>query len=91
MTKKIDPQIYMPPVEGYEYKEDTSSRQFDSSGIEETDVPITREEGLFPPQDVRIVEQIFRRDAAGKTVVDLIVEVEDMPGATEYEIRTSVA
>lgn len=91
MTKKIDPQIYMPPVEGYEYKEDLAYGGMESYGDGELDVPITTPEGLLPPQDVRIVEQIFRRDAAGKTVVDLIVEVEDMPGATEYEIRTSVA
>lgn len=89
MAKKIDPRVYMPPVEGYEYEE-SSRVPFTDATPSRLEPPPGTGEGLQPPSNVTIVEQIFRKDAAGKTVVDLIIEVEDMPGATEYEIRTSI-
>lgn len=91
MSKKIDPKIYMPPVAGYEYKESFTDGGGEGSSAPHVELPNSTPEGLQPPQNVRVVEQVYRRDAAGKTVVDLIIEVEDMPGATEYEIRTSAA
>lgn len=81
----------MPPVSGYEYKDSFDTSREPEAEDYTLDLPGDNPEGLLPPESVSIVEQVYRKDAAGRTVVDLIVEVEDVPGATEYEIRTSVA
>lgn len=46
-------------------------------------------QSLRPPENIRILEQIVRQGVGGKDIVDLIIEVEDVPGATQYEVRVT--
>lgn len=89
--KKNDPRIYLPLVEGSEYRETEFVSGTASAGGTDLDLPPMTSPGLQPPGDVRIVEQIFRKGPDGRTVVDLIIEVESVQGANEYEVRTSLA
>lgn len=45
--------------------------------------------GLTPPSTFSVVSSVFRRTTSGQMVVDLIVQVEDVQGATEYEYRST--
>lgn len=86
-SNNIDPRLEMPPVVGLEYEE----REIDYIPVE-PDISFTMPPislGLLPPNNVTVVEQRIRRGTGGKDVVDLIIEVEDMPGATEYEVRVT--
>lgn len=89
--KQIDPRIYIPPVDGYKYPDTTGSETPGNAEFADLiDIPVSMPAGLQPPSTITVVDQVFRKGADGRTVVDLIIEVPDMPGATEYEIRTSV-
>lgn len=88
-SKKIDPRHFMPPIEGYEHADvDVSGSAAygapDSGGGGGSD---TTPEELSPPDNLYVVDQVFRRAADGRTVVDLVFEVDDVDGAMEYEIR----
>jgi len=90
VTKKIDPRVYMPPVEGYEYQEDALASEVEATTSDETlYLDGAGAIGLQPPENITIVEQIVRKASDGRSLVDLVIEVEDMPGATEYEVRTA--
>lgn len=92
-TKKVDPRIFLPIVEGYEYQERTpvEGRESDAGPVEELELPISPGVGLQPPETVQIVDQVFRKGKDGRVVVDIVLEVQDVVGATEYEVRTSIA
>lgn len=88
--KKIDPRLYAPLVAGYKYQDKSgSTKEEDSEELSYLDIPVASS-GLQPPDGVRVVEQIFRKGADGRTVADLVIEVDDMPGVTSYEVRTSI-
>jgi hypothetical protein len=90
-TQKIDPRIYVPPVENYEYKEASDTAFGAGVAVEELSLPATSTTtGLMPPENITIIDQIVRKGPDGRTVVDLVIEVQDMPGATEYEVRTAI-
>lgn len=84
----FDPRHELPPVIGAKYDEDIMPVPpvDDSPPIVIID-PVTGR--LLPPGKITIVEQIIRQGTGGKEVVDIVIEVEDMPGATEYEVRVS--
>lgn len=86
-TRRIDPRIFLPPVEGYEYRGGAGAEENDSSV--ELDLPPSSAPGLQPPSQVYVVDQIFRKGPDGRTVVDLVIEVEPVAGATEYEVRVA--
>lgn len=86
-TKKIDPRVFVPLVSGYEHEERDFQVPTGGQG-DAYEGPISTT-GLQPPESVMVVDQVFRKGADGKTVVDLVLEVEDVPGASEYEVRTS--
>lgn len=89
-TKKIDPRLHLPPIEGFEYADnDNIDREGSSEGSDLGTVAPPNM--MFPPDNLSIVEHVFRKAPDGRTVVDLVIEVQDVPRATEYEIRTSVA
>lgn len=85
-NKTIDPRLEMPPVVEFEYGEDDIDYIPLDSEVQITVPPLT---GLMPPNNIEIVEQRLRRNKGGKDVVDLIIEVEDVPGADEYEVRVT--
>lgn len=43
------------------------------------------------PQIIGIVSQLVRRTSVGNSVVDVIFEVEDIAGVTDYELRVTEA
>lgn len=46
---------------------------------------------LQTPQFVTVISQTVRTTADGTTVIDVVLGVEDIPGATNYEIRINAA
>jgi hypothetical protein len=85
----FDPRLELPPVVGVEYDENYIGT--DAVGIP-SDEPIVitpLPDGLLPPESITVLEQIIRQGAGGKEVVDLVIDVQDMAGATEYEVRVS--
>lgn len=44
---------------------------------------------LAVPDSVTIVSQTVRISASGQSVVDVVIDVPDIPGADNYEIRTT--
>lgn len=44
---------------------------------------------LYPPQNFSVVQQDMHYATDGSLVVDIILEVDDMPNVTDYEIRVS--
>lgn len=91
-TKKVDPRIFLPIVEGYEYDDSgTPNVSAEESAVEEIVIGPPRDGSLLqPPERVAVVDQISRKAADGRSVVDIVLEVEDVVGATEYEVRTSI-
>lgn len=88
--KKIDPRHYMPPIEGFEPADADVSNVRGYSDPDDGggaggggDIP----DSLLPPGNLYVVDEVFRRAPDGRTVVDLIFEVDHVPGAAEYEIR----
>lgn len=47
------------------------------------------EDGLYPPDIIGVVSQVVRQTSAGNQVVDVVIEVEDMPNALNYELRVT--
>lgn len=85
-NKTIDPRLEMPPVVELEYGDDEIDYIPQAGEVQITVPPLT---GLLPPNNITVISQRLRRNRGGKDVVDLIIEVEDMPGATEYEVRVT--
>ena len=44
---------------------------------------------LLPPANITIVSQTVRPVSGGNYVVDVVIDVEDVPGITSYETRLS--
>lgn len=84
----FDPRLTLPPVVDAEYEnKDTAGVITYQTDMPEFLIPPTYR--LRPPEHVVLVEQIVRQAPGGKDVVDLIFEVEDVPGASEYEVRVT--
>lgn len=84
----FDPRLELPPVVGARYDDDYIANDV-IAGHGEAVVVSPLPSGLLPPGSITVLEQVVRQGAGGKDVVDLVIEVEDMPGATEYEVRVS--
>lgn len=65
-------------------------------GIDDTDLSAEGEannlsNGLMPPDYVSVISQVMRQTSDGRYVVDIILDVEDIPGATNYEVGLTKA
>lgn len=87
--KKVDPRLYIPLVEGYSYDEPLQGDVGAGEPAQDDYSDLDISAGIQPPSSVMIVDQIFRKSPDGSTVVDLVLEVEDVPGAQEYEVRVA--
>lgn len=67
-------------VVSVEYDEMSDPIDFDSSPAPGSEV------GIYPPDSVTVVSQILRQTNDGRYVVDVVIEVEDMPGVNQYEV-----
>lgn len=45
---------------------------------------------LLPPSSITVLSQTVKVTSAGTTSVDVVIEIEDVAGAAEYERRDSV-
>lgn len=67
----------------------------DDSVVDTPNIPIDDDgegaEALPTPQWMTIIDQQVRIAPDGKAVVDVVIELEDVTGATEYDIRMTKA
>ena len=99
---RIEQFFDLPPVDGWEYIDDGSYESEATLDVEDdsevvadvefegTDVEDAGDaDALFPPDTMEIVEARTRLDANGRTVVDIVVEVDGSPGTLQYDVRLS--
>lgn len=70
--------------------EDTAGAENDI-GLPEDTVSDGTTDILQPPASVTIVSQTVKVAADGKFAVDVVIEVEELPGVTNYETRLTKA
>ena len=103
ITVELDPRLTLPPVTGMEHKEQPYKTVPDytfgevievSLGDLESNIGTTNpgaaESGLLPPDNIVILEQTSKMTDTGQTVIDVLIDVLDVPGAAEYEVRMAV-
>lgn len=95
----LDPNFFAPPgVVDVRYINDDETdglyvddSEGDVSGVdaEVLDDPVVDSQpgGLEPPANITIVSQTVKVAADGKFVVDVVIDVDDMPGVSSYETR----
>lgn len=95
----VDPSFYIPDgVTEFVHEEystvvttpEEDSDEFltdDSALMEETLEDTIDEDEIIPVPEIIGVSQILRTSPGGQQVVDVTVEVEDIPGYTKYELR----
>lgn len=92
--------FYLPPnSEGFVRIDlesgDRTDEESDDGGSDEIidvtyDGPGSQTE-LSPPIFVTVVSQTLKTSANGQQTVDVLIEVEDVPGATDYDVRLTAA
>lgn len=98
---ELDPRLPLPPVKGVEYKEETYKTLPSSQTGTEQEISIgdltpddtvlnPGPDTLLPPEQITVISQTSRMTDTGQTVVDVLIEVLDSPGAAEYEVRMAV-
>lgn len=104
MSTIIDPRLPSIPATGVTYDDD--DREYDTlpelleiletegSVIEYTydDSEVETDDGdrLDPPSVITVISQTVKVGTAGSQTVDVVVDIEDVPGASEYERRDAV-
>lgn len=91
----VDPRLDIPLIDGYIY-EDAAPKipapgdLFDGGDgiiVELPEPPPAQPAGLRPPSSINVVGFVTRTGADGRTVVDAIIDVQDVAGATGYDVR----
>jgi hypothetical protein len=99
ITVELDPRLALPPVKGVEHGQTDvqSIPEYDSVSVSEVALDEVLYEGvqsadgqLPPPQNVVILSQFARISDTGQIVVDVLLDILDVPGAREYEVRVAV-
>ena len=99
ITVELDPRHQLPPVKGVEYASPDYDVVEDYSTVPSIQVSLdellvgstgTTSPGLRPPESVVVISQTTRMSSSGQTVVDVLLEILDAPGAEEYEVRMAV-
>lgn len=84
---KTDPSLERSEATGeviaFEYDEIWLGESDESSGDDDSNNPSNQ---LLPPDYVTVVQQVMRQTSDGRYVVDVILDVEDIPGVTGYEV-----
>ena len=88
----IDPLFYIPegiPPEVWAYNEEDGVQYDEEVDIFESvdEGEDSEDDGLLTIDNLTIVSQTLRRLKDGSLVVDMVVQVDDIPGATKYEFR----
>lgn len=91
---KIDPMFNIPDgITELEYDEETPSdlvltQDSDGNFVYAPTNPPTTQYGLVAPNIIGVVSQIIRTTKSGAQVVDVVIEVDDIPGA-RYELKVN--
>lgn len=96
----VDPMFFIPDgVDELVY--DDAERELDVEIVEEEseeiyddvflvdDTETSNTEAPETPDILSVVEQVLRKTSAGNQVVDVVVEVDDIPGISKYEFRVT--
>lgn len=86
----VDPNFFLPPgvVEfTYAFNDDTTMAESDPNLV----VGEAEKVVLRPPNYIVIVSQTLRLMSSGQTNVDVVIDTEDVPGMSNYEVRISKA
>lgn len=93
----IDPSFYVPPeMIGDEFI--YAVRDYDAEQLDETDVfsdygqddfDSDTESYTLQAPDFSILNQTVHISPDGTSVVDVVIDVDDVPGATDYDIRVT--
>lgn len=73
--------------------EDPAVFEFEEVFVDEDEEDLNEDfsnDTLDPPESLEIVDQNVRTGPDGRQVVDIIIEVEDVVGAQDYDIRITV-
>lgn len=100
--KEIDPRFFLPPnVVDLGYKDITSPTDDNQNG-QDIDVTInpddyytgevtepesSDENRLLPPDYIELVSQTARVASGGTVVVDVVIDVEDVANASQFDVR----
>lgn len=99
ITVELDPRHALPPVKGVEYgnadyevqpEYRTLAGDLVPLGVLEGDPGSGNGTGLRPPEGVVVISQSTRMSDSGQMVIDVVLDIMDMPGATEYEVRMAI-
>lgn len=82
-TGETNPEIPAQPVSETEFNLDEVD--IDSDILEDGDFDAS----MQTPQWLSVISQTVRVSPDGRSVVDITFEVEDVPGAVDYELRVS--
>lgn len=56
-----------------------------------TDAPIVSSTAPAPPSSIVIISQTVRSSPDGRQVIDVVIEVDDIPGVINYDVRVTAA
>lgn len=98
----VDPNFFLPPNLagiGYAGSEDGPDGSMDDqeisgegdSGSVSTIDPLPTSPVLRPPDYANVVSQIMRQTSDGRYVVDVIIDVEDVPDVARYDVGVTKA
>lgn len=102
-SSEIDPDNPTPTADNGETSEDTVDSPTDTVGTGDgtdvvytpptNDVPVESGElDMLPtPQSIVIVSQTIRIAPDGSSLVDVVIDVEDIPGVSNYDVRVTKA
>jgi hypothetical protein len=98
-NKYFDPRLPLPPIEDAKYADIRLTGAGGSEAPETltppppSNLPIPGTDpstsGLRPPDSVTIVAQKVRTALDGTQLIDLVLEIGEVPGATDYEVRVT--
>jgi hypothetical protein len=95
----LDPNFFLPPgVTGMRLETlEERGRQSPGSIIAGSDGEVIDQElefenpdidsSLRPPSWIKVISQTVRKGPTGIQVVDVVIEVEDVPGVDDYQVR----
>lgn len=97
-NSSIDPALFFIPPDVIDFRSQTRDPNADEPteydpGLDDTDsgvdVPDDGGIDLATPSWMNVVSQTPRSSSDGRTVVDVVIEVEDVLGALTYEVRVT--
>lgn len=96
---KIDPRLPLPNIRGAQYKEEEEVYSFetdqDIQNVDESSLPpevinggdVIVEYTIDPPTEFSVDSQTVKLSGDGSQTVDVVINIGDVPGAVEYELR----